>query len=37
MMEVAVLAGLVLVGAVVGVLRTRRSDQSEKMPNPFKR
>jgi len=37
MIEVAVLAGLVLFGAVVGVVRSRRGDDTSKMPNPFRR
>lgn len=37
MIEVAVLAGLIILGAVVGVVRSRRGDDSEKMPNPFRR
>lgn len=37
MIEVAVLAGLVIVGAVVGLVRSRRDDDPKKMPNPFQR
>jgi hypothetical protein len=37
MIEVAVLAGLVVVGAVLGVVRSRRGGDTNKMPNPFQR
>lgn len=37
MIELAVLAGLVVAGVVVGVVRTRRADNKNTMPNPFQR
>jgi len=37
MFEVAVLAGLIVAGVVVGVWRTNRSAGKKDMPSPFQR